>query len=51
MKENIQVFDNVLQLIGKTPLIKLNSMTSGFNGEFYAKVEGCLLYTSDAADE
>ena len=40
MKENIQVFDNVLQLIGKTPLIKLNSMTSGFNGEFYAKVEG-----------
>ena len=40
MKENIQVFDNVLQLIGKTPLIKLNNMTSGFNGEFYAKVEG-----------
>ncbi len=40
MKENIQVFDNVLQLIGKTPLIKLNRMTSGFEGEFYAKVEG-----------
>ncbi len=40
MKENIQVFDNVLQLIGKTPLIKLNKMTSGFEGEFYAKVEG-----------
>ncbi|MCK7590482.1 cysteine synthase family protein [Subsaxibacter sp. CAU 1640] len=40
MKENIQVFDNVLQLIGKTPLIKLNKMTSGFDGEFYAKVEG-----------
>jgi cystathionine beta-synthase len=40
MKESIQVFDNVLQLIGKTPLIKLNKMTSGFEGEFYAKVEG-----------
>ncbi len=40
MKENIHVFDNVLQLIGKTPLIKLNKMTSGFDGEFYAKVEG-----------
>ncbi|MGJ8594039.1 MAG: PLP-dependent cysteine synthase family protein [Aquaticitalea sp.] len=40
MKENIQVFDNVLQLIGKTPLIKLNKMTAGFDGEFYAKVEG-----------
>ncbi len=40
MKENIQVFDNVLQLIGKTPLIKLNKMASGFDGEFFAKVEG-----------
>ncbi len=40
MKENIQVFDNVLQLIGKTPLIKLNKMTSDFKGVFYAKVEG-----------
>lgn len=40
MKENIQVFDNVLQLIGKTPLIRLNKMTSGFDGDFYAKVEG-----------
>jgi cystathionine beta-synthase len=40
MKENIQVFDNVLQLIGKTPLIKLNKMTADFDGEFYAKVEG-----------
>ncbi len=39
MKKNIQVFDNVLQLIGKTPLIKLNKMTSGFDGEFFAKVE------------
>ena len=39
MKKNIQVFDNVLELIGKTPLIKLNKMTSGFDGEFFAKVE------------
>lgn len=39
MKKNIQVFDNVLQLIGNTPLIKLNKITSEFNGEFYAKVE------------
>ena len=40
MKQNIQVFDNVLQLIGKTPLIKLNKMTEGFDGEYFAKVEG-----------
>ena len=39
MKENIQVYDNVLQLIGKTPLIHLNTITKGFKGEFFAKVE------------
>jgi len=39
MKQNIQVFDNVLQLIGNTPLIKLNRMTANFEGDFYAKVE------------
>ncbi|MGJ8550020.1 PLP-dependent cysteine synthase family protein [Winogradskyella wichelsiae] len=39
MKQNKNVFDNVLQLIGNTPLIKLNRMTAAFNGEFYAKVE------------
>ena len=39
MKQDKQVFDNVLQLIGKTPLIKLNKMTNGFNGDFFAKVE------------
>ena len=39
MRKDIQVFDNVLQLIGKTPLIKLNKMTEDFQGDFYAKVE------------
>lgn len=39
MKKNIQVFDNVLQLIGNTPLIKLNKMTADYDGEFFAKVE------------
>lgn len=39
MKEEIQVYDNVLQLIGKTPLIHLNAITSQFEGEFFAKVE------------
>ncbi|MGB8704524.1 MAG: pyridoxal-phosphate dependent enzyme [Gillisia sp.] len=39
MKENIQVYDNVLQLIGKTPLIHLNTITKGFKGDFFAKVE------------
>ena len=39
MAKDIQAFDNVLQLIGKTPLIKLNKMTKDFEGDFYAKVE------------
>ncbi len=39
MKKDIQVFDNVLQLIGNTPLIKLNKMTADYSGDFYAKVE------------
>ncbi len=39
MDKNKNVFDNVLQLIGSTPLIKLNRMTADFDGEFYAKVE------------
>ncbi len=39
MKEDMQVFDNVLQLIGKTPLIHLNRITGTFQGDYYAKVE------------
>ncbi|WP_298757387.1 PLP-dependent cysteine synthase family protein [uncultured Psychroserpens sp.] len=39
MKKDIQVFDNVLQLIGKTPLIRLNKMAQDFEGDFFAKVE------------
>ncbi|MBT8273120.1 MAG: cysteine synthase family protein [Bacteroidia bacterium] len=39
MKQNKQVIDNVLDLIGKTPLIKLNNVTSDLEGEYLAKVE------------
>lgn len=39
MDKNKNVFDNVLQIIGNTPLIKLNRMTADYDGEFYAKVE------------
>jgi cystathionine beta-synthase len=39
MNQKKQVFDNVLQLIGKTPLIKLNTITSEFKGDYFAKVE------------
>jgi len=39
MEENKQVFDNVLGLIGQTPLIRLNNITRHFKGNYYAKVE------------
>ncbi len=40
MKDDLQVYENVLGLIGNTPLIKLNKITSNYKGKFYAKVEG-----------
>jgi len=39
MKHRNQVFDNVLDLVGETPLIKINKLTTKFEGTFYAKVE------------
>ena len=39
MREDLQVFDNVLQLIGNTPLIHLNRITQDLKGDFFAKVE------------
>ncbi len=39
MREELQVYDNVLQLIGNTPLIQLSKITEGLKGDFYAKVE------------
>ncbi|TPG44178.1 PLP-dependent cysteine synthase family protein [Flavobacterium pectinovorum] len=39
MKEEINAYNNVLELIGNTPLIKLNKITEALEGNFYAKVE------------
>ncbi|RZN84019.1 MAG: cysteine synthase family protein [Winogradskyella sp.] len=39
MTKSKHVYDNVLQLIGSTPLIKLNKVTEDFDGNFFAKVE------------
>lgn len=39
MKEDIKAYNNVLELIGNTPLIKLNKITEELEGNFYAKVE------------
>lgn len=39
MKQEINAYNNVLELIGNTPLIKLNKITDNLVGNFYAKVE------------
>ena len=39
MKHTKNVFNNILELVGNTPLIKLNTITNPFKGNFYAKVE------------
>lgn len=39
MKNQINAYNNVSELIGNTPLIKLNSVADGLLGNFYAKVE------------
>ena len=39
MKKHKSVFNNILQLIGDTPLVKLNNITSGFKGNFLVKLE------------
>lgn len=40
MEKEIKAYQSVLELIGNTPLIRLNRITKDFRGNFYAKVEG-----------
>lgn len=39
MKQNNKMYNSILDLIGDTPLIKLNRITQDLPGNFYAKVE------------
>lgn len=39
MKEDLKVYDHVLQLVGNTPLIRLNRIAADLKGEYFAKVE------------
>lgn len=40
MAQNIGISNNILDLIGNTPLIKLNKITKNLIGNFYVKYEG-----------
>ena len=39
MEHKINAYNNILELIGNTPLVKLNKITASLTGNFYAKVE------------
>lgn len=39
MKENLNVHDNLLSLIGNTPLVRLNKITENLPGSYFAKLE------------
>ncbi|RTE51772.1 cysteine synthase family protein [Arenibacter aquaticus] len=40
MEHKINAYNNLLELVGNTPLIKLNKIADSLKGNFYAKVEG-----------
>jgi len=40
MEQQINAYNNILELIGSTPLVKLNKIVENFDGNFFAKVEG-----------
>ena len=39
MNDRENTYENILELIGNTPLIKLNNVVKDYQGEFYAKFE------------
>ena len=39
MNNNVNAYQNILELIGDTPLIKLNRVVEGYKGNYYAKFE------------
>ncbi len=39
MTNKIKAYNNILELVGNTPLVKLSKVTKGFKGNFYAKLE------------
>ena len=37
--KKIKAYKNALELIGQTPLVKIDALTSSFKGSYFAKVE------------
>lgn len=39
MNDKINAYNNILELVGETPLVKLNKVSTNLTGNFYAKIE------------
>lgn len=39
MEQKIKAYNNLLELIGNSPLVRLGRLTEGYQGEFFAKLE------------
>jgi len=39
MNNSVNAYQNILELIGNTPLIKLNRVVEGFKGNYFTKFE------------
>ena len=39
MERSIQAYNNILELVGNTPLIRLNKITQALSGNYFAKLE------------
>ena len=39
MSKKIKAYNNILDLIGNTPLVRLNNITKEIPGEFFANLE------------
>lgn len=39
MEQKIKAYNNLLELIGNSPLVRLGKLTEGYQGEFFAKLE------------
>ena len=39
MKQDIRAYNNILELVGDTPLIRLNKILSDYPGNYYGKIE------------
>ena len=43
MERNKKVYNSILEIIGQTPVVRLNKITEGLKAEIFAKLEFLIL--------